>query len=145
MKLFARVLAGAILFAGMGAASAQQQSVNAYVRAMVEDFADPAEILVDDIQLEELKVGQSTEWVFEIDPDTTYYVYGACDDDCSDIDLYAHDADEAEVDADEEDDATPIMIILPGESGDELHVVAQLVDCATETCVVGVGVYAEAQ
>ena len=143
MKLMTRALAGAILFAGMGAASAQQQSVNDYVRALVEDFADPAEILVDDIQLEELEVDESTEFVFEIDPDRTYYVYSACDDDCSDIDLYAHDADETAVDADEEDDATPIMIILPGESGDELHVQVQLVDCATETCVVGVGLYAE--
>lgn len=145
MKLIARALAGAILFAGMGVASAQQQSVNDYVRAMVEDFADPEEVLVDDVQLAELEVDESTEFVFEIDPDRTYYVYSACDDDCSDIDLYAHDADEAAVDADEEEDATPIMIILPGESGDELHVVVQLVDCATETCVVGVGLYAEAE
>jgi hypothetical protein len=32
-------------------------------------------------------------------------------------------------------------MILPGQSGDELHVIVELVDCDTETCVVGVGLY----
>ena len=30
---------------------------------------------------------------------------------------------------------------MPGASGDELHVIVELVDCETETCVVGVGLY----
>lgn len=141
MKLITRALVGAILFAGIGAASAQDLTVNEYVREMVDGFADVNETLVGDIQLEELEIDASTEFVFDIDPDKTYYVYSACDDDCFDIDLYGHDADEDLVDADDEDSATPVLMVMPGASGDELHVIVELVDCVTETCVVGVGLY----
>lgn len=122
-------------------ALAQEQTINDYVRAMVDGFAAPEERLIGDVKLEELEIDDSVEFVFEIDPEATYYVYGACDDDCFDIDLFAHDADEGPLDGDDEDDATPVLMIMPGESGDELHVVVQLIDCETETCVVGVGLY----
>jgi hypothetical protein len=108
---------------------------------MVDGFADVDETLVGDIQLEELEIDASAEFVFDIDPEKTYFVYSACDDDCFDIDLYGQDADEDLVDADDEDDATPILVVMPGASGDELHVIVELVDCETETCVVGVGLY----
>jgi len=145
MKLITRALVGAILFAGIGAASAQDQTINDYVRGLVDFMSDVDETLVGDIQVEELEIDQSTEFVFDIDPEKMYFVYGACDDDCYDIDLLAQDADEGLVNADEEDDATPVMGILPGESGDQLHIVVTLVDCETETCVVGVGLYEAAE
>ena len=147
MKMNMPLLACAAALAAIAApfALAQDQTVNDYVRGLIDEFADPSETLVGSIQLEELEIDASTEFVFEIDPDTTYYVYSACDDDCYDIDLFAHDAVEDPVDGDDEDDATPILVILPGESGDELHVVVELIDCETETCVVGVGLYAADQ
>jgi hypothetical protein len=143
MKMNKPLLACAAALAAVTApfAVAQQDTINDYVRAMVDGFADVDETLVGDIQLEELKIDASTEFVFDIDPEKTYFVYSACDDDCFDIDLYGHDADEELVDADDEDDANPILMILPGQSGDELHVIVELVDCDTETCVVGVGLY----
>ena len=143
MKIKTPWLACAIALAAVTApfAVAQQGTINDYVRAMVDGFADVDETLVGDIQLEELEIDASTEFVFDIDPEKTYFVYSACDDDCFDIDLYGHDADEELVDADDEDDATPILVVMPGASGDELHVIVGLVDCETETCVVGVGLY----
>lgn len=143
MKIKTPWLACAVALAAVTApfAVAQQGTINDYVRAMVDGFADVDETLVGDIQLEELEIDASTEFVFDIDPKKTYFVYSACDDDCFDIDLYGHDADEELVDADDEDDATPILVVMPGTSGDELHVIVELVDCETETCVVGVGLY----
>jgi hypothetical protein len=143
MKMNKPVLACAVAVAAIAApfALAQQETINDYVRSMVVGFADVDETLVSDIQLEELEIDASTEFVFDIDPEKTYFVYSACDDDCFDIDLYGQDADEELVDADDEDDATPVLMILPGQSGDELHVIVELVDCETETCVVGVGLY----
>lgn len=124
-----------------GVAIAQEQTISGYVRMLITETADAGEMLVDDIQIEELEEDGSTEFYFDIDPDKTYFVYGACDDDCSDIDLEAHDADEAFVDSDTEDDDAPMLTILPGESGDELHVVVSLSACETDVCVVGVGLY----
>ena len=143
MKIKTPWLACAVALAAVTApfAVAQQGTINDYVRAMVDGFADVDETLVGDIQLEELEIDASTEFVFDIDPKKTYFVYSACDEDCFDIDLYGHDADEELVDADDEDDATPILVAMPGASGDELHVIVELVDCETETCVVGVGLY----
>ncbi len=143
MKIKTPWLACAVALAAVTApfAVAQQGTINDYVRAMVDGFADVDETLVGDIQLEELEIDASTEFVFDIDPEKTYFVYSACDDDCFDIDLYGHDADEELVDADDEDDATPILVVMPGASGDELRVIVELVDCETETCVVGVGLY----
>ena len=124
MKIKTPWLACAVALAAVTApfAVAQQGTINDYVRAMVDGFADVDETLVGDIQLEELEIDASAEFVF-------------------DIDLYGHDADEELVDADDEDDATPILVVMPGASGDELHVIVELVDCETETCVVGVGLY----
>jgi len=143
MKIKTPLLACAVALAAITApfAVAQQDTINDYVRAMVDGFADVDETLVGDIQLEELEIDSSAEFVFDIDPEKTYFVYSACDDDCFDIDLYGQDADEDLVDADDEDDATPVLMILPGQSGEELHVIVELVDCETETCVVGVGLY----
>lgn len=143
MKMKSPLLACAAALAAITApfAVAQQGTINDYVRAMVDGFADVDETLVGDIQLQELETDASAEFVFDIDPAKTYFVYSACDDDCFDIDLYGHDADEELVDADDEDDATPILVVMPGASGDELHVIVELVDCETETCVVGVGLY----
>ncbi len=144
MKIKTPLLACAVALAAVTApfAVAQQDTINDYVRAMVDGFADVDETLVGDIQLEELEIDASAEFVFDIDPEKKYFVYSACDDDCFDIDLYGQDADEDLVDADDEDDdATPILVVMPGASGDELHVIVELVDCETETCVVGVGLY----
>jgi len=147
MKMKLPLLAGAAALASIAApfALAQQETVNDYVRSLVAFMSDVDETLVGDVEVEELEIDESTEFVFDIDPEKMYFVYGACDDDCFDIDLLAHDADEGPINADEEDDATPVMGILPGESGDELHIVVTLVDCETETCVVGVGLYEAAE
>ena len=106
MKIKTPLLACAVALAAVTApfAVAQQDTINDYVRAMVDGFADVDETLVGDIQLEELEIDASAEFVFDIDPEKTYFVYSACDDDCFDIDLYGQDADEDLVDADDEDD-----------------------------------------
>ena len=140
MRISGLVAAGAAALALTGVAVAQQ-TINDYVRELVEMSPDDGETLIDDIRLTELDVYDSDEFIFDIDPEKTYYVYGACDDDCSDIDLEAHDEDEVWVDSDDESDDVPMLIIMPGESGEELHVVVSLEDCDVDTCVVGVGVY----
>jgi len=133
-------LYSAITLFGVSAAIAQD-SVNDHVRSLISDRARENRILVGAIQTVGLAGGGSTEFFFDIDPAKSYTVYGACDDACSDVDLEAHDENEDFVGLDSEEDDRPLIYVAPGASGEELHVVIDLVDCAAARCVVGVGVY----
>jgi len=106
MNIRMALVAGAAALAGIAAplALGQEQTINDYVRSLIADYADPDERLVD-IQLDELEQHDTAEYIFDIDPDKTYFVYGACDDDCYDIDLEAHTEEEDTVSIDDEDDA----------------------------------------
>jgi hypothetical protein len=136
-----RAVAAALMCVVSPAAFAQEQTVSDYVRSLVADYADADETLVDGIAVVELELFDEAEFIFTVNPNKTYYVYGACDDDCYDMDLQAHDEDEIEIDYDAEEGAEPMLIIGPGDAGSELHVIVSLGDCDTDTCVVGFGVY----
>lgn len=138
---FRTLAAGAAALAMAGAAAAQGVTINDYVRGLVAEMADEGETLVGSIILGEISEGESFTHTFRLDPEKSYFVYGACDDDCGDIDLLGEDADGEWVDEDAEDDYTPILIVLPGESGDSLTVTLDLAVCDTDICVVGMGLY----
>jgi hypothetical protein len=143
MKSIRGLALGVAALAACGVAVAQDQTINEYVVSLIEDLAvSGAETLVDEIELTELYAGDSDEFYFEIDPDITYTVYGACDDDCANVDLVAYDDDGEIVASDEEDDDMPILNIFPGDAGEGLHIEVVMVDCETDVCVAGVGVYA---
>lgn len=124
-----------------GAAAAQDITINDYVRGLVAGMADAGETLAGSILLEEISEGDSFTHTFTLDPEKSYFVYGACDDDCSDIDMLGEDADGGWVDEDLEEDDMPILIVLPGESGDSLTVTLDMVACETDVCVFGIGLY----
>lgn len=146
MKLPVWSAASALAIGLAGAAIAQEQTINDYVRGLVGELSDPAnEDLVSDIQLAELESEESFDITYDLDPEKSYFVYAACDDDCYDIDLTGVDLDKEVVDSDDEDDAVPILMILPGESGSSLTVTVEMMDCETDVCVVGVGLYEVAE
>jgi len=134
-------LAGAAALVLSGAAIAQEQTISDYVRGMIAARPDDDERLVGDIVLDEIAETESLDVSFAIDPDKTYFVYAACDDDCVDIDMVAVDSDGLPVDYDEEDDSEPLLMILPGEAGEELRVAVDMIACETDVCVVGVALY----
>lgn len=139
LKTFAGLAAMALLVA----TPAFAQTIEDYVRSLITDNVDPEEHLVGRIEIRELEEGDETWLVYTLDPDTTYFVYGACDDDCSDIDLTAEDAEGNLVDSDEEGDDAPVLLISAGEAGNKLHVRAAMAACEADVCVMGVGVYAQ--
>jgi hypothetical protein len=134
------VVAAGILFPV--AATAQEQTVNAYVRTLVEEVVDPAfETLVGEIQLEEIAEFDFYQVEYAIDPAKQYHVYAACDDDCLDIDLIAYGSDDKEIQSDAADDAVPMLIISPYEAGDRLIVELEMSQCDADVCVFGIGLY----
>lgn len=124
-----------------GVAVAQDLTINEYVVQMVAERADPGETLVGDIVFDEIEEGESATYTFKLNPRKSYFVYGACDDDCSDIDLFGEDSDGDVVDLDDEDDDIPLLLVLPGESGRSLTVTLDMAACETDVCVYAIGLY----
>lgn len=137
-----RILAASVAaIVATGVAVAQDLTINEYVVQLVEERADPGETLVGDIIFDEIPEGESATYTFNINPRKSYFVYGACDDDCYDIDLLGEDRDGDLVDLDDEDDDIPLLIILPGETGRSLTVTLDMAGCDTDVCVYGIGLY----
>lgn len=133
--------ASVVALVAAGVAVAQDLTINEYVVQLVEERADPGETLVGDIIFDEIPEGESATYTFNINPRKSYFVYGACDDDCYDIDLLGEDRDGELVDLDDEDDDIPLLIIMPGETGRSLTVTLDMAGCDTDVCVYGIGLY----
>ncbi len=77
-----------------------------------------------------------------LQPSTEFMIVGACDQDCSDLDLRLYDQNDNEIDVDIELDDTPIVTGTTSSKGStryRLQVV--MVTCSTEPCFYGVGIY----
>ena len=124
-----------------GAAIAQDVTINDYVRQMVSEMAANSGPLVGEIILNEIEEGESHTHTFTLDPAKAYMVYSACDDDCFDLDMVGEDADGEWADEDVGSDDVPILIVMPGASGDSLTVTVEMNACAADVCVYGVGLH----
>ncbi len=133
--------AGIAAVATAGAAAAQDLTINEYIRGLLADMTDGGSTLVGEIAFNEIEEGESASHTFTLDPAKAYMVYAACDDDCFHLDMLGEDADGAWVDEDLAEDDVPILIVLPGESGDSLTVTVEMAACAADTCVYGIGLY----
>jgi hypothetical protein len=124
-----------------GQAIGQEPNGRAYMRKSLEAPLSSNEVLMDRAQFAELAEGSTHVFVFRVSPGETYTAYGACDDACSDIDLYARNAAGALLDSDEEDDEEPLVKIVPGQAANELRLTISLTDCAADACLVGVALF----
>lgn len=85
--------------------------------------------------------GSSRENVtLDLDIGTEYQIIGACDTDCSDVDLVLRGPNGAELDSDLLEDDFPIVSVTPSRSGKyELNVI--MVSCSAAPCRYGIGVF----
>ena len=72
-------------------------------------------------------------WEVQLRANTNYRVYGACDNDCSDLDMEIYGSDGALVDRDVATDDTPYVQITPTSSG-RYYVRTWVYACASEPC-----------
>jgi hypothetical protein len=131
----------AAVMALAGLANAQELTIDDYVRKLVAARPNAGEELVGDIMIDRMSNGDQVVYTFDIDAEKTYRVYGACDDDCSDIDLFAADASDQVINWDIVDDAAPILLIEQGDAGGTLTIGVSVEECEADQCVTGVGVY----
>jgi len=74
-------------------------------------------------------------WPIELQRGVNYRIYGACDIDCSDVDMELYDATGAFVDRDIATDDTPYVQITPTQTGRH-YVRLWLAQCESEPCFV---------
>ncbi len=86
-----------------------------------------------------LRIGDARLIVLNVQGGQNYRIYGACDQDCSDVDMEVYDSDGNLVERDIGYDDTPFVQITPRASG-RIYARIWLAACENEPCVVGVRV-----
>ncbi len=100
-----------------------------------DGFSPAYEAVVDT-----LKTGNSTTLTMKVRKGLEYVVFGACDNDCDDLDLFAFGARGEEIARDIEPDDYPVLQFRARKGG-ALTIRVELVGCATKRCVFGVQTY----
>lgn len=87
----------------------------------------------------QLSPGQSDQWTFPLEAGTEYLVVGACDQDCTDVDLTIRRGTERVV-QDRLTDDVPIVRFEVGSSGPYL-IELDMYRCSTSFCYFGFGLF----
>jgi len=106
------LLTAAALFASL-AAPATAGPPTAESRKAIDDLLDLLAMheQVGETHYGDLASGKSMTLVFPADATVEYYLHAVADDDAENIDLFAYEADGAEIDFDDADDNAPILNI----------------------------------
>ncbi|MBC7768816.1 MAG: hypothetical protein H7124_08510 [Phycisphaerales bacterium] len=134
------LLASAIAMALVTSASAQEdyrRQVLGYLEHGLERHAAAgyaAERTVPDL-ITPLELGRPYLWSVYLLAGVNYRVYGACDDDCSDLDMEIYGADGDFAERDDARDDTPYVQITPASTGRH-YVRLWLYACAAEPCYI---------
>lgn len=114
------------------------------VSSQIHDFgdrvADTGYRLIDDSKTGSLNSGASTTVTLTLVSGREYVIFGACDDDCGDLDLRLYDASGTEIDEDVEIDAVPV-VTASASQGASFTVEVLMVECSSEPCFWGLGVF----
>ncbi|MBI1251233.1 MAG: hypothetical protein GC189_07165 [Alphaproteobacteria bacterium] len=126
----------------IGTAGAQDADYNAQVRGYLDNGAAVhAERGHRAVRAPEmiapLENGTSQLWQVNVRRGTNYVFYGACDDDCSDLDMEVYGPDGRLADTDILPDDTPFVQLRPDANG-RATVRVWLASCSAEPCYVGV-------
>src|SRR5688572_7912464 len=84
--------------------------------------------------------GATDRWTFWFDQASEYGITGACDEDCSDLDIVVEDANGNVLASDEADDDFPVVFFIPRSSGN-YTVNVKMYSCSEQPCYFGFGVF----
>ena len=116
------------------------EQVSSQIQEFGDRVADTGYRLIDDSKTGSLNNGASTTVTLTLVSGREYVILGACDDDCGDLDLRLYDASGTEIDEDVEIDAVP-FVTASGSQGASFTVEVLMVECSSEPCFWGLGVF----
>jgi hypothetical protein len=144
MKRLVLALTAVAGLVGSTAAFAPQDEWVAQVRRLLQragqSFEERGYSMTHQIYTGSLR-NRTNEFVtLRLDIGTQYQIMGACDNDCSDLDLTIYGPNGDELDQDIEMDDFPIVAVTPSRTGTyRLKVV--MATCSAEPCRYGIGVF----
>lgn len=99
----------------------------------------------NDYRLENYIIGRlddsaTDSWSFQLSAGTTYMVIGACDEDCSDLDIAVRDEAGDVVAQDNLDDDAPVVTFTPSRSG-RFSIRTSMYECNASYCYFGFGLF----
>ena len=141
MKL--RLLALSAIVAATAAAAQQDtwtQQVRRQLQAAGRHWEEQGYDMTHHIYTGALNDGQSATVELSLDIGTEYKIVGACDGDCTDLDLVLYDGSGREVDSDLLADDVPIVAVTVTRSG-AFTLRVSMAECSEEPCRYGIGVF----
>src|SRR4051794_23351487 len=144
MKRIALALSAVAGLVVSTAAAAPQDEWTQQVRLLLQQaghtFEERGYSMTHQIYTGSLRNHTSEFVTLQLDIGTQYQIMGACDADCSDMDLTIYAPNGNEVDTDVEMDDFPIVSVSPSRSG-TYRVKVVMATCSAEPCRYGVGVF----
>lgn len=144
MKLFkstafkstAMALACAVLMPISAQADDWHKQVRMYLVEIETELESEGYSLLQKYHIDDMYEDSSKESGYYFEAGTEYIVVGACDNDCSDIDMWIYDENRNEIDDDVSDDDVPIVRVTPRRSG-IFYVKTKMYNCDAGPCSFG--------
>jgi hypothetical protein len=90
--------------------------------------------------IDKMDEGENEYFTVTLDRGRAYMIAGACDQDCSDVDLKIFDENWNEIDADRRTDDLPVVAVTPSWTG-RFNIKVTMYECSSEPCYYGVGIF----
>jgi len=141
-----RLLAGSIVALALLVTSAAPGEAQSYAQQVWNQLQKAHEAVgASDFTLQNYIIGHLGEgstdtWSFPMRANTEYIIIGACDTDCSDLDITIKDANGKVVEKDTTTDDVPVVRFTPG-SNAKFTVEVKMYSCSSAPCYFGFGVF----
>ena len=139
MRYVIRACAAVLGLAAAAPAHGQDyaQQVWEQLQAMRSNFQDYA---LQNYVIGHISEGVTDSWTLTLDEGSEYVIAGACDADCSDLDIIVRNAKGTEIAKDDTEDDVPVATFTTGADGG-YTIQARMYACAASTCYFGFGVF----
>jgi hypothetical protein len=142
-----RRIAGSLLFAlVLCAGTAAPASAQSYAQQVwnqlqrVYDVADGNAYSLRNYIIGKLNNGARDTWTFTLEANTSYLITGACDNDCSDLDIFINDPSGTQVAKDDTADDIPVVRFDTRGAG-RYTVEIRMYACSANPCYFGFGIF----
>jgi len=136
------IVASATVFLFSAPPTAEAQSSAQVVWSQLQDAYEAADLSGYTLQnyvIGRLDPNESDTWTFPLRAGTEYVIVGACDEDCTDVDVtVTQDSDTVASDA--LDDDLPVVGFVAGKGGNH-EIVVKMYSCDAAYCYFGFGLF----
>ena len=141
-----RLFAGSVFALGLLVGGAEQGNAQSYAQQVwsqlqrMHDVVGANDFTLQNYIVGHLAEGNTDSWTFTFRANTDYIITGACDNDCSDLDLTVKDSSGRVVEKDTTTDDVPVLRFRGG-SNARYTVEVKMYACSSAPCYFGFGVF----